>query len=171
MLTRRRFCQSLASAGASAAGIGAAGVGEAGVSSLLLPQSRVFALSASLSQSIFDAGARRGQVEYSRARYAELLSDYHKTVLSALGNVEDALVAVRETTEQERRQQQAVDTAQRAFEFVQQQMQAGTTNVLTVLSTETALFTARDTLVQVKYARLQALVDMYQALGGGWQQT
>jgi NodT family efflux transporter outer membrane factor (OMF) lipoprotein len=147
------------------------GYASTALSSLLLPQSRVFALSASLSQSIFDAGARRGQVEYSRARYAELLSDYHKTVLSALGNVEDALVAVRETTEQERRQQQAVDTAQRAFEFAQQQMQAGTTNVLTVLNTETALFTARDTLVQVKYARLQALVDMYQALGGGWQQT
>jgi NodT family efflux transporter outer membrane factor (OMF) lipoprotein len=141
------------------------------LSSLLLPQSRVFALSAALSQTIFDGGARRGQVEYSRARYAELLSDYHKTVLSALGNVEDALVAVQQTAEQERRQQQAVDTAQRAFEFVQQQMQAGTTNVLTVLNTETALFTARDTLVQVKYARLQALVDMYQALGGGWQQT
>jgi NodT family efflux transporter outer membrane factor (OMF) lipoprotein len=147
------------------------GYASTALSTLLLPRSRVFALSAALSQSIFDAGARRGQVEYSRARYSELLSDYHKTVLSALGNVEDALVAVQQTTEQERRQQQAVDTAQRAFEFVQQQMQAGTTNVLTVLNTEAALFTARDTLVQVRYARLQALVDMYQALGGGWQQT
>jgi outer membrane protein TolC len=43
--------------------------------------------------------------------------------------------------------------------------------VLTVLNTETALFTARDTLVQVKYARLQALVDVYRALGGGWQKS
>jgi NodT family efflux transporter outer membrane factor (OMF) lipoprotein len=147
------------------------GYASTALSSLLLPQSRVFALTAALSQSIFDAGARRGQLEYSRARYAELLSDYHKTVLSALGNVEDALVAAQQTTEQELRQQQAVDTARRAFEFSQQQMQAGTTNVLTVLNTETALFTARDTLVQVKYARLQALVDVYRALGGGWQQS
>jgi multidrug efflux system outer membrane protein len=145
------------------------GYASTALGTLLLPQSRVFALTAALSQSIFDAGVRRGQVEYSRARYAELLSDYHKTVLSALGNVEDALVAVQQTTEQELRQQQAVDKARRAFEYSQLQMQAGTTNVLTVLNTETALFSAQDTLVQVKYQHLQSLVDLYQALGGGWR--
>jgi outer membrane protein, multidrug efflux system len=147
------------------------GYASTALSTLLLPQSRVFALTAAVSESIFDAGARRGQVEYSRARYAELLSDYHKTVLSALGNVEDALEAVQQTSEQELRQQQAVDKARRAFEFSQLQMQAGTTNVLTVLNTETALFTAQDTLVQVKYQRLQSLVDLYRALGGGWRQS
>jgi NodT family efflux transporter outer membrane factor (OMF) lipoprotein len=147
------------------------GYASTALGTLLLPQSRVFALTAALSQSIFDAGVRRGQVEYSRARYAELLSDYHKTVLSALGNVEDALVAVQQTTEQELRQQQAVDKARRAFEYSQLQMQAGTTNVLTVLNTETALFSAQDTLVQVKYQHLQSLVDLYQALGGGWRQS
>jgi len=69
------------------------------------------------------------------------------------------------------RQQLAVDKARRAFEYSQLQMQAGTTNVLTVLNTETALFTAQDTLVQVKYQHLQSLVDLYQALGGGWRQA
>src|ERR1700676_3712253 len=147
------------------------GYASTALGTVLLPQSRVFALTAAVSESIFDAGARRGQVEYSRARYAELLSDYHKTVLTALGNVEDALVAVQQTSEQELRQQEAVDKARRAFEFSQLQMQAGTTNVLTVLNTETALFTARDTLVQVKYQHLQALVDLYRALGGGWRQS
>ncbi len=147
------------------------GYASTALNTLLLPESRVFALTADVAQNIFDAGARRGQVEYSRARYAELLSDYHKTVLTALGNVEDALVAVQQTSEQELRQQQAVDKARRAFEFSQLQMQAGTTNVLTVLNTETALFTAQDTLVQVKYQHLQALVDLFQALGGGWRQT
>jgi NodT family efflux transporter outer membrane factor (OMF) lipoprotein len=147
------------------------GYASTALGTLLLPQSRAFALTAAVSQSIFDNGARRGQVEYSSARYAELLSDYHKTVLTALGNVEDALVAVQQTSEQELRQQQAVDKAHRAFEFSQLQMQAGTINVLTVLNTETALFTAQDTLVQVKYQHLQALVDLYQALGGGWRQA
>ena len=135
----------------------------------LLPESQVFALTAGLTQTIFDGGAIRGQVEYSRARYAELLSDYHKTVLTALGNVEDALVAVQQTSEQELRQQVAADVARRAFEFAQYQMKAGTINVLTVLNTENALFTAQDSLVQVKYQHLQALVDLYQALGGGWR--
>jgi multidrug efflux system outer membrane protein len=147
------------------------GYASTALSTLLLPQSRVFALTAGLTQTIFDGGAIRGQVEYSRARYAELLSDYHKTVLTALGNVEDALVAVQQTSEQELRQQVAVDKGRRAFEFAQLQMQAGTINVLTVLNTENALFTAQDTLVQVKYQHLQALVDLYQALGGGWRQS
>jgi outer membrane protein, multidrug efflux system len=147
------------------------GYASTALGTLLLPQSRVFALTAAATETIFDAGARRGQVEYSRARYAELLSDYHKTVLTALGNVEDALVAVQQTSEQELRQQIAVDKARRAFEFSQLQMQAGTINVLTMLNTETALFTAQDTLVQVKYQHLQALVDLYQALGGGWHQA
>ena len=147
------------------------GYASTALNTLLLPQSRVFALTAGLTQTIFDGGAIRGQVEYSRARYAELLSDYHKTVLSALGNVEDALAAVQQTSEQELRQQVAVDKGRRAFEFAQLQMQAGTINVLTVLNTENALFTAQDTLVQVKYQHLQSLVDLYQALGGGWRQS
>jgi outer membrane protein TolC len=49
-------------------------------------------------------------------------------------------------------------------------MRAGTINVLILLNTETALFSARDALAQAKYAHLQALVTLYQALGGGWQQ-
>jgi outer membrane protein, multidrug efflux system len=147
------------------------GYASTALNTLLLPQSRVFALTAGLTQTIFDGGAIRGQVEYSRARYAELLSDYHKTVLTALGNVEDALVAVQQTSEQELRQQVAADKARRAFEFAQYQMKAGTINVLTVLNTENALFTAQDSLVQVKYQHVQALVDLYQALGGGWRQS
>ena len=110
-----------------------------------------------------------GQYQLNKARYAELLSDYHKTVLTALGNVEDALVAVQQTAEQELRQQQAADTSRRAFEFAQLQFQAGTTNVLTMLNTENALFTAQDAMVQAKFAHLQALLNLYQALGGGWQ--
>ena len=70
--------------------------------------------------------------------------------------------------EQELRQQDAADKARRAFEFAQLQFQAGTINVLTMLNTETALFTAQDALVQGKFAHTQALLNLYQALGGGW---
>jgi len=145
------------------------GYESAALGSLLSPAMRVFALSAAASQTIFDNGALRSQYQYSQARYAELLSDYHKTVLTALGNVEDALVAVQQTAEQQLRQQDAADKARRAFEFAQLQFQAGTTNVLTMLNTETALFTAQDALVQGKFAHTQALLTLYQALGGGWR--
>ncbi len=119
---------------------------------------------------IFHGGALRGQVEFSKARYAELLTTYHKTVITAFSNAESALVAVQQTTEQLSRQQEAVKQARRAFEFAQMQMSAGTVNILTVLNTENALFSAQDELVQVNYLRLQALVDLFTALGGGWQE-
>jgi len=146
------------------------GYASAALSSLISPVDRVFAVSGALAQSIFDNGARTGQYQYSRARYDELLSDYHKTVLTALGNVEDALVGVQRTAEAQLRLQDASEKAQHAFEFAQLQFQGGTTNVLTMLSVEQALFTAQDALVQGKFAHLQALIDLYQALGGGWHQ-
>jgi outer membrane protein, multidrug efflux system len=140
------------------------------LSSLVNPVNRIYAVSAGLTQPIFHGGALRGQLAFSKARYTELLSDYHKTVLTALDNVEGALVAARQTAVQQERQADAVAKARRAYEFAQAQMSAGTINVLTVLNTENALFSARDTLVQVQYSRLQALVDLYTALGGGWQE-
>jgi multidrug efflux system outer membrane protein len=140
------------------------------LSSLVNPANRVWAVSAGLTQPIFHGGALRGQLAFSKARYTELLTAYHKAVLTALSNVESALVAAGQTAEQETRQADAVAKAQRAYQFAQAQMAAGTINVLTVLNTENALFSAKDTLVQVQYSHLQALVDLYTALGGGWRQ-
>jgi NodT family efflux transporter outer membrane factor (OMF) lipoprotein len=140
------------------------------LTSLISPAGRVWALSAGLTQPIFHGGALRGQVQFSNARYDELLSTYHKTVISAFSNVEDALVAAQKTTEQQLRQQEAVERARRAFQFAQTQMSAGTANILTVLNTENALFSAQDELVQVQYLHFQSLVNLFAALGGGWQQ-
>lgn len=146
------------------------GYESAALSTLVNPYSRVYAIGAGLTQPIFHGGALRGQYQYSEARYTELLSTYHKTVLTAFSNVESALVAARQTAEQQQRQAEAVSKARRAFEFAKAQLAAGTVNVLTVLNTENALFTAQDTLVQVQYSHLQALVDLFTALGGGWHQ-
>jgi len=141
------------------------------LATLLTPANRVWSIGAGLTQPIFQGGALVGQYRYSQARYRELLAGYHKAVISALANVEDALIAVQQTSEQVARQHAATETARRAYRFAQQQMRAGTINVLTLLNTETSLFTAEDALAQAKYARLQALVSLYQALGGGWQES
>ena len=141
------------------------------LNTLFNPVSRVFSLTGGLTQPIFQGGALVGQYQLNKGRYAELLSDYHKAVISAFGNVEDALVSVQQTAEQLKRQENAVTTARRAYELTQAQFHAGTINILIVLSTETALFTAEDTLVQVKYSHLNALVALFSALGGGWQRT
>jgi outer membrane protein, multidrug efflux system len=136
---------------------------------LLSPANRVWSLAGSLTQPIFQGGALLGQYRLSEARYRELLADYHKAVISALANVEDALIAVEQTSDQVTRQQEATEQARRAYRFAQMQMHAGTINVLTLLNTETTLFTAEDQLAQAKYAHLSALVSLFQALGGGWQ--
>jgi NodT family efflux transporter outer membrane factor (OMF) lipoprotein len=146
------------------------GYESAALTSLISPPNRVYSIAAGLTQPIFHGGALRGQVDYSKARYTELLTTYHKTVITAFSNVEGALIAAQQTAEEQKRQQDAVTTARRAFDFAQTQMSAGIVNILTVLNTENALFSAQDELVQVNYLRLQALVDLFTALGGGWQQ-
>ncbi len=146
------------------------GYESAALATLLTPSSRIWSLGAGITQPIFQGGALLGGYALARAQYQELLADYHKAVISALANVEDALIAVQQTTEQLSRQREATGHARRAYRFAQAQMRAGTINVLTLLNTETTLFTAEDALAQAKYAHLQSLVSLYQALGGGWQQ-
>jgi len=141
------------------------------LSGLISPANKVFSLTGGVAQDIFQGGALVGGYRLNKARYSELLSDYHKSVISAFSNVEDALVATQQTAEQYRRQQDAVAKARRAYEITEIQLHAGTVNVLTVLNTQTTLFSAEDALVQVRFAHLQALVQLFNALGGGWQHT
>jgi outer membrane protein, multidrug efflux system len=148
---------------------GSGGYESSALSTLLKPTSRIWTIGAGLAQPIFEGGALRGQLDYSKARYQELLAVYHKAVISAFANVEDSLVALRQTAERQDRQQQAVDQARRAYRFAEAQMRAGTINVLTLLNAQSALLVAEDTLAQVKFARLQASVNLFKALGGGWQ--
>ena len=146
------------------------GYASGALAGIINPGNAIYAFSAGLTQPIFHGGALRAQVAQNNARYTELLSTYHKTVISAFSNVENALVAAQQSLQQQQRQQQAVDIARRAFQFAQTQMSAGIVNILTVLNTENALFSAQDELVQIQYLHLQSLVDLYTALGGGWQQ-
>jgi outer membrane protein, multidrug efflux system len=146
-----------------------AGYESSTLASLLTPGSRIFGLTGAITQPIFHGRALLGQYRYSKARYTELLADYRKAVLSAFGNVEDSLAAVRDTSDQLQREDDAVGKSRRAYELSQEQFHAGTVNILTVLSTETALFTAEDADAQVKLAHLQALVGLFNALGGGWR--
>lgn len=139
------------------------------LSRALDPANTVFSLGAALAQPIFEGGALEGQSAYARARYAELLAAYHKSVIGALANVEDSLVAVRRTGEQLRRRVQAVAAAQRAYEMAQAQLHAGTINVLALLNAESALFSAEDAKAQATLSRMQALVSVFNALGGGWR--
>ena len=140
------------------------------LATLITPANKVFNISGQVAEQIFAGGALTGKYQLTKARYSELLADYHKTVLTAFGDVENALVALQQTSDQYQRQKEAVATARRAYDYTQTQLHAGVVNILTVLNTQAALFNAQDTLVQVRFAHLQALIQLYSALGGGWTQ-
>ena len=79
------------------------------------------------------------------------------------------LADVNVTTEKLRLQREVVAASRRAFELSEQQLRAGTADIVTVLNTQLTLFQAEDALSQAQLARLLAIVSLYQALGGGWE--
>ncbi len=148
---------------------GSAGFQAAALNQLMSPGGLLMSLAAGLTAPIFDGGTLRGQLELAKGRYDEQLANYQTAVLQAFTDVDNALTAWRFTTEQEALQQSAVGQARRAAKIARAQMQAGTVDITTVLTTEATLLTNEDTLAQVRLARFQALLGLYKALGGGWQ--
>jgi len=144
-----------------------------GVSSLALsaitgPGTVVASLASQLTQTIFDNGLKSGTLGQAKGRYQELAADYTKAVLQALVDVETALTQTTLNAEQERLEAAAVRTAQKSADIARAQLEAGTVDIVSVLNTETTLFTDQDTLAQVRISRFTALVSLYKALGGGW---
>jgi NodT family efflux transporter outer membrane factor (OMF) lipoprotein len=136
---------------------------------LFQPHAAFFNVVGSLTQPIFDGGKILGNFEFTRARQDELLQAYRKTVVSAFADVDNALVAIRQTTEKLRLQREVVAASRRAFQLSEQQLKAGTADIVTVLNTQVTLFQAEDVLWQAQLAQLLAIVSLYQALGGGWE--
>jgi outer membrane protein, multidrug efflux system len=128
----------------------------------------LYSLASSVTQPIFQGGRLEGGIELKRARYDELVQTYRKSVLSAFSDVENALIAVEKTSEEEQAQQVAEATARRAYEIAEAQLRGGIVDITTVLNTQRTLFTAEDALASAKLAHLQAIVGLYKAMGGGW---
>ena len=117
---------------------------------------------------MFDGFRLLSQLDLQKGERTELLQLYRKAILSGFADVERALIAIRDLAEQERLQAEAVATARRAYELSETQLRIGTIDITTVLNTQRTLFTEQDQLVVVRLTRLQAIVSLFQALGGGW---
>lgn len=139
--------------------------------SLFQPHAAFFSLVGGLTQPIFDGGKILGNFEYTQARQDELLQTYRKTVIQSFADVDNALFSIKQTTIKLQLQRQVLASSRRAFELSEQQLRAGTADIVTVLNTQLTLFQAEDALWQAQLARLQAIVSLYQALGGGWEPT
>jgi outer membrane protein, multidrug efflux system len=146
----------------------ATGVQSAALASLFGPGAWFYTLTAGLTQPLFDGFLLESQLKQAKGVQLQYLQAYRLAVLSAFANVEEALVALAQTTRQERLQTDVVTASQKAFDVSETQYRGGTVNLLTVLQTEQTLFTAENTLVLVRLSRLQAASSLFQALGGGW---
>jgi NodT family efflux transporter outer membrane factor (OMF) lipoprotein len=137
--------------------------------SLFQPHATFFNVVGGLTQPIFDGAKILGNFEFTKARQDELLQTYRKTVVSAFTDVDNALYSIKQTTIKLQIQREVVAASRRAFQLSEQQLRAGTADIVTVLNTELTLFQAEDVLWQAELARLLAYVSLYQALGGGWE--
>jgi len=144
------------------------GVMSTALKNLFTPQAIFYSVAAGLTQPIFHGGALQGQLDLARGRQEELLQDYRKAIISAFGDVERALIAVQDLGRQETLQRAVVASTRRAYELSESRLREGTADLVTVLITQQALFQAQDTLMNVRLSRLQSMVALFQALGGGW---
>jgi outer membrane protein, multidrug efflux system len=135
---------------------------------LLRPESAIYSAAAGLTAPIFHGGQLLGNLDLRKGQQDELLQNYRKAVISGFADVENALFNVRSTALTVQLQSAVVTSSRRAFDVSEQRLREGTIDLVTVLQTQQTLFTAEDALSQAQLARLQAIVSLYQALGGGW---
>ncbi len=140
------------------------------ISGLISPANLAFSLGATVAQSIFDGGAVHAQSDLAKAQEQELIATYRKTVFTAFSDTETALDTVKSTTDQLALLEEQVRASAEAFRISELQYREGTIDILSLLQNQQNLFTAQQSLVQTKLARLEANLALYNALGGGWEQ-
>lgn len=123
----------------------------------------------SLSEPIFDGGRIRNNYRLSQTQQQEMLLEYRKTILNALKDVSNSLVAYKESRERREEQTALVVSATDAVRLAKLRYSGGNTSYLEVLTTDTNLYDAQLNLAQVQEQEAASLVQLYAALGGGWR--
>ena len=126
-------------------------------------------LGAALTQPIFDAGKLRAQSREVKAKEQEALTRYKAAILAALVDVENSLGTLRHLEDARQAQNSSLEESTRAFEAARARYQHGNGDFLSVLEAQKALNAARDQYSLYRLARLQAVVALCKALGGGWE--
>jgi outer membrane protein, multidrug efflux system len=123
-----------------------------------------------LAQPIFTAGKIHSNVKLTEAQEQQALLTYQQTVQNAFRDVSDALIAYRKNREFREQQELLTEATRGADELSKTRYQGGIASYLEVLTSETNYFDAQLALAQAKADELTAFVQLYNALGGGWQQ-
>jgi NodT family efflux transporter outer membrane factor (OMF) lipoprotein len=147
---------------------GAAGLESSSLAKWFTWPSRFWSVGPSLSETLFDAGRRRGVVAEERAAYDNTVATYRQTVLTAMQQVEDNLAALRILEIEAAKVQQTIVAAEKELKVSTEQYKSGVQGYLTVILAQTTLLNAQNTQVQLLSRRMVASAVLVQALGGGW---
>ncbi len=148
---------------------GSAGYQSPSLTNLFTGPAGLWDLTAGITQPIFEGGRIKNGVRLAEAQREQLALTYQQTIQGAFRDVSNALVAYRKTREFREQQELLAASARDAAHLSEIRFKAGTTDYLEVLTNETNAFSAELGLAQAQGNELIALVQLYQALGGGWQ--
>jgi NodT family efflux transporter outer membrane factor (OMF) lipoprotein len=141
------------------------------VGGLLGGNSEVRELAANFTHTIFDFGRIRQNIEIQSAVQQQAVITYESTVLTALKEVEDALISFSKSRDRLAALTTATEAARNAATLAQNRYSAGLVDFQTVLDTERTALSLEDTLAATQADRTTAVIQLYQALGGGWTGT
>ena len=149
---------------------GSGGFQSSALTNLFSGPAGAWSFGASLAQPIFTGGRLRAGVRLAEAQQQTAALFYQQSILGAFRSVSDALVAYRKTREFRAQQELLFQSAEDAARLSHMRYTGGATGYLEVLTNETNAFSAELGLAQARLNELLALVQLYEALGGGWQQ-
>jgi multidrug efflux system outer membrane protein len=147
---------------------GTLGLASNDLSNLTDGDSKIWSVGANLFSPIFNSGQNKRRVEIERARTEQALRGYELTVLQAFREVEDSLVAIRTLADEAQARQVQVTAAQSASMLSKARYNGGVTSYLEVLESDRSLFRSELAESAIRREQLGAYVDLYKALGGGW---
>jgi outer membrane protein, multidrug efflux system len=148
---------------------GALGSASTDLSDLFKGPSQVWNFTVPITMPIFTAGAIRGQVKAAKAIREEALANYLKTIQTAFADVDDALVGYRKILEQAEAQEKQVAALRNYRDLAFLRYENGYSDYLDVLDADSRLFDTELSYVQTRSNQVNALVNIYKAMGGGWQ--
>jgi multidrug efflux system outer membrane protein len=146
-----------------------AGVGGDSLSSIFSTSGKTIYGIGTLTQPLFEGGKLRGQLQLSQETKQEMVLTYQKTIASALRDVSNALIALNKQRAYREQQEKLVEAAKDATRLARLRYEGGSTGYLEVLTTDSNLFAAQLNLVTAQQGEALTLVQLYSALGGGWQ--
>jgi outer membrane protein, multidrug efflux system len=139
-------------------------------SGLMSSQLGIWSYGVQVSQPLFTGGALRGNLRLAESEHQQAVIAYRQTIQRAFGDVSDALIAYQKFHQVRVRQEDTVADLQESVRLSNMRYKGGTTTYLEVLDGQRSLFSAELTLAEARGIEYQSLVQLYRALGGGWQQ-